>query len=122
MAADRSAGVAVGAFAFLSAVRRADRCARLRTVAARDFRMFFFADAIFGTKKLSRNSIGVAFFANPQPTGAAERSQAGTAHYEPSAALYSPRGRHYLTPVAPPLTRREPPPSPTAVADLPAVP
>src|SRR6185369_17744434 len=54
MAADRSAGVAVGAFAFLSAVRSADRCARLRTVAARDFRMFFFADAIFGTKKISR--------------------------------------------------------------------
>jgi len=26
----------------------------LRTVAARDFRMFFFADAIFGTKKISR--------------------------------------------------------------------
>jgi hypothetical protein len=33
----------------LSAVRSAERCARLRTVAARDFLMFFFADAIFGT-------------------------------------------------------------------------
>jgi hypothetical protein len=36
----------------LSAVRNAERCARLRTVAARDLRMFFFADAIFGTKNL----------------------------------------------------------------------
>lgn len=41
---------APGAFAFLSAVRSAERCARLRTVAARDLRMFFFAEAIFGTK------------------------------------------------------------------------
>ena len=39
--------------AFLSAVRSAERCARLRTAAARDFRMFFFADSIFGTAKLS---------------------------------------------------------------------
>src|SRR3954452_14817224 len=94
-AAVRSAAVAAGAFAFFSAVRSAERCARLRTVAARDFRMFFFADAIFGTKKLSRNSIGVAFVATPQATGAAERSQAGT-------PLYSPPGRHYLTRVAHP--------------------
>ena len=43
--------LAVGALAFFSAVRSAERCARLRTVAARDFRMFFFADAIFGTKQ-----------------------------------------------------------------------
>jgi len=43
---------APAAFAFLSAVRNAERCARLRTVAARDLRMFFFADAIFGTKNL----------------------------------------------------------------------
>src|SRR5947207_12650407 len=48
--------VASGAFAFLSAVRRAERCARLRAVAARDFRMFFFADAIFGTKDLQKFS------------------------------------------------------------------
>ena len=41
--------VASGACAFLSAVRKAERCARLRTVAARDLRMFFLADAIFGT-------------------------------------------------------------------------
>src|SRR5688572_17473587 len=54
MAVDRSSAVAVGALAFLSAVRSAERCARLRTVAARDFRMFFFADAIFGTKKTLR--------------------------------------------------------------------
>ena len=45
----RSSALAVGAFAFLSAVRSAERCARLRTVAALDFLMFFFADAIFGT-------------------------------------------------------------------------
>ena len=45
---------APGAFAFLSAVRRAERCARLRTVAARDLRMFFLADAIFGTKTISK--------------------------------------------------------------------
>ena len=42
--------VADGAFAFFSAVRNAERWARLRTAAARDFRMFFFADAILGTK------------------------------------------------------------------------
>jgi len=41
---------APAALAFLSAVRSAERCARLRTVAARVLRMFFFADAIFGTK------------------------------------------------------------------------
>jgi hypothetical protein len=35
-------------------VRSAERCARLRTVAARVFRMFFFADAIFGTKTSDR--------------------------------------------------------------------
>jgi hypothetical protein len=49
--------VASGAFAFLSAVRRAERCARLRTVAARDLRMFFLADAMFGTKKVSRKAV-----------------------------------------------------------------
>src|SRR5215218_5909449 len=95
MAVDRSSAVAVGALAFLSAVRSAERCARLRTVAARVFRMFFFADAIFGTRKLSRKFSKIAIVANPQPTGAHERSQAGT-------ALYSPPGRHYLTPVAHP--------------------
>ena len=49
--------VASGPFAFLSAVRRAERCARLRTVAARDLRMFFFADAIFGTKEISKKYV-----------------------------------------------------------------
>jgi hypothetical protein len=49
-----ASAVASGAFAFLSAVRKAERCARLRTVAARDLRMFFFADAIFGTKEISK--------------------------------------------------------------------
>jgi hypothetical protein len=38
--------------AFFNAVRSAERCARLRTVAARAFRMFFFADAMFGTGDL----------------------------------------------------------------------
>jgi hypothetical protein len=32
-----------------SAVRSAERWARFRIAAARDFRMFFFAEAIFGT-------------------------------------------------------------------------
>ena len=41
----------------MSAVRRAERCARLRTVAARDLRMFFFADAIFGTKEISKKCV-----------------------------------------------------------------
>ena len=49
---------APAAFAFLSAVRNAERCARLRTVAARDLRMFFFADAIFGTKTSDREFRG----------------------------------------------------------------
>jgi hypothetical protein len=40
--------------AFLSAVRSADRWARLRIVAERVFRIFFFADAIFGTKILQK--------------------------------------------------------------------
>ena len=42
--------VAAADLALLSAVRSDARCARLRTAAARDLRMFFFADAIFGTK------------------------------------------------------------------------
>ena len=36
-----TSAVAPGAFAFFRAVRRAERCARLRAVAARDLRMFF---------------------------------------------------------------------------------
>src|SRR5947207_5235558 len=39
----------VPADARLSAVRSADFCARLRMAAARDFRMFFLAEARFGT-------------------------------------------------------------------------
>ena len=39
----------VAAFAVLSAVRSDERCARLRAVAARVLRIFFFADAILGT-------------------------------------------------------------------------
>jgi len=39
--------------ALLSAVRRAERWARLRIEAARDFRMFFFADAILGNLLIS---------------------------------------------------------------------
>jgi hypothetical protein len=45
------AGVASADLAVFRAVRRAERCARLRTAAARDFRMFFLADAILGTKR-----------------------------------------------------------------------
>src|SRR5688500_15949773 len=48
--------VAPAARAFLSAVRSAERCARLRTAAARDFRMFFLADAIFGTDDLQMDA------------------------------------------------------------------
>ena len=43
-AANRSSAVDVGAFAFFTAVRNAERWARLRAVAARALRMFFFAD------------------------------------------------------------------------------
>jgi hypothetical protein len=50
-----TSGDASGAAAFLSAVRSAERWERLRMAAARDFRMFFFAEAILGTK-LSRYS------------------------------------------------------------------
>jgi len=64
MACIRSSAVDVGALAFLSAVRSAERWARLRTVAARDFRMFFLADAIFGTK-VSKNSVELAGVAKP---------------------------------------------------------
>ena len=42
----------------MRAVRSAERCARLRTAAARDFRMFFSADLIFGTAKLSGDCDG----------------------------------------------------------------
>jgi hypothetical protein len=38
-------------------VRSAERWARLRTAAARDFRMFFSADLMFGTTKLSRKAM-----------------------------------------------------------------
>jgi hypothetical protein len=48
-AASFSSAEAPVARACLRAVRKAERCARLRTVAARDLRMFFLADAIFGT-------------------------------------------------------------------------
>ena len=41
----------------MTAVRNAARCARLRTVAARVLRMFFLADAIFGTKTISKNAM-----------------------------------------------------------------
>jgi hypothetical protein len=46
----RSSAAAAAAFAFFTAVRSAERWARLRTAAARDFRRSFFADLIFGTK------------------------------------------------------------------------
>ncbi len=50
VAAFFTAGVEPGALAFFTAVRSAARCARLRTAAARDLRMFFLAEAILGTK------------------------------------------------------------------------
>lgn len=49
MAAFFSSNVELGDCARFSAVRNAARCARLRTDAARDFRMFFLAEAILGT-------------------------------------------------------------------------
>ena len=52
-AANFAALLAPGAAAFFTAVRKAARCARLRTVAARVLRMFFLADAIFGTNSIS---------------------------------------------------------------------
>jgi Zn-dependent protease len=59
-AARTTSGVASAAFACLSAVRKAERCARLRTVAARVLRTFFSADAIFGTDvSPSRSSVGI---------------------------------------------------------------
>jgi len=45
----RSAGEASVDFATFMAVRSAARCDRLRAVAVRVLRMFFFADAILGT-------------------------------------------------------------------------
>src|SRR5436190_3756474 len=115
MAAARSSAEAVGALAFFRAVRSAERCARLRTVAARDFRMFFFADAIFGTKKLSRNS-GRTRDRREPPTYRRTRAKSSW----DTALLSSGPPLPYA--VAHPLTRREPLPSPTAVADNPAVP
>src|SRR5205814_8882683 len=83
VAASLAAGVAFSSFAFLSAVRRAERCARLRTVAARDLRMFFLADAIFGTKldlqkidEGQRNNDGKPRGSRSvEPTGAPYQSQ-----------------------------------------------
>src|ERR1035437_7522677 len=51
VAAFLASGVEPAALAFLTAVRNAARCARLRTAAARDLRMFFLAEAILGTKR-----------------------------------------------------------------------
>jgi len=52
----------------LSAVRSVERWARLRAVAERVFRMFFFADAMFGTKDPQKpvKSVELASVANPQ--------------------------------------------------------
>lgn len=52
MALARSGAGASGVVARLRALRSAERCARFLTVAARVFRMFFLADAIFGTEIL----------------------------------------------------------------------
>jgi hypothetical protein len=63
------------ALAFFNAVRSADRCARLRTVAARDLRIFFFADAIFGTKKRSPMTVKSVGFAKVERTRGDGESQ-----------------------------------------------
>ncbi len=54
-ATSRSSALEPVVLALLSAVRSAARWARLRTVAARVLRMFFFADAIFGTRSPSES-------------------------------------------------------------------
>ena len=53
-AVKRSPAAAVAVLAFLTAVRNAERWARLRMAAARDFRRSFFADLIFGTETLQQ--------------------------------------------------------------------
>jgi hypothetical protein len=52
----RSAAEAEVARAFFNAERSVERCARLRAFAARDFRMFFSPEAIFGTTNPVKNS------------------------------------------------------------------
>jgi hypothetical protein len=55
----RSAGVASDWRARLTAVRRVERCALLRAVAARDLRMSFLDEAMFGTaRKILRSRCG----------------------------------------------------------------
>src|SRR6476619_2987311 len=76
VAASLEAGGAWGSLAFLSAVRRAERCARLRTVAARDLRMFFLAEAIFGTyrsRKKGKSRYSRTYFASSETYGSAPR-------------------------------------------------
>ncbi len=55
----RSAASTSGECPFLSAVRSAERWARLRAIAARDLRMFFLADAILGNS-ISLDGVGGA--------------------------------------------------------------
>ncbi len=57
-----SAALASDACAFFSAVRSDERWARLRAIAARDLRIFFFADAIFGTRNLQKFLVLVATY------------------------------------------------------------
>lgn len=70
VAIPRTSADAPSTLAFLRAVRSAERCARLRAWAARDFRIFFFAEAIFGTEDSnSKNEHDSPFLSEPRKIG-----------------------------------------------------
>ncbi len=70
VAIPRTSADAPSTLAFLRAVRSAERCARLRAWAARDFRIFFFAEAIFGTEDSnSENEHDSPFLSEPRKIG-----------------------------------------------------
>ena len=74
VATARTSADAPSTLAFLRAVRNAERCARLRAWAARDFRMFFFAEAIFGTgNSNSENGHDSPVFGEPRKIGSRTR-------------------------------------------------
>ena len=74
IATARTSADAPSTLAFLRAVRSAERCARLRAWAARDFRMFFFAEAIFGTgNSNSENGHDSPFLGEPRKIGSRTR-------------------------------------------------
>src|SRR5258708_16941648 len=62
VASSLTSAVASDALALFSTVRRLARCARLRMFAARDLRMFFFAESILGTSTLSKKRSRIAEF------------------------------------------------------------